>query len=329
MTTAILLDKPYTTAWENMSSSPALDDEVPELGFDNDYNDDNDDWEEAMAVKVGELTTTQDARSVVLIRDHVLELPELYLSVCVLGPPEDTKGFSQLFVRAECTGTDNIEDADLVVFSGGPDVNPAYYGEEPVSSFCGNDERDYADIVKYLECYEQGIPMLGICRGAQFLAVMNDGKLAQDVDNHVGDHPMWAIKDKSMLEHVSSVHHQAVLHTEGMEVLGHSYKSTSRWLNPETHLTKPNAIYAPDIEAYFIRESCCLGIQGHPEYRGYSAFAKWTLEQINNYVILNPDLDWDETTKRRRLRPEFLKERELRYSKKQERPLLTLVKEAK
>jgi gamma-glutamyl-gamma-aminobutyrate hydrolase PuuD len=227
---------------------------------------------------------------VTLVRDHTHEYPDLCLAVYIEGPPHDTVGFPQMFARALCEKANTVEEADLVVFAGGVDVDPQLYGAKPHYTVSWNEERDTADINTYLKCVELGIPMLGICRGAQFLHVMMGGKLYQHVSQHYGDHPMWAVKDKIMIEKVSSVHHQAVIFDSslGMELLATcAARAKERWRDPET-----NDAPGMDVEAFFYRENCIIGIQGHPEYANYPFFTKWSLDQINNYVNNNIDLEW-------------------------------------
>lgn len=242
------------------------------------------------------------------------EYPEMWITVFVQGDSQDKRQFAELFVRSRCRKADTPEEADLVIFSGGPDVDPLYYGEKPHPSVRGDVLRDKSDQELYTFCLEKGIPMLGICRGAQFLHVMNGGKLYQDVDKHFGDHRMWDMRNKQNVEPVSSVHHQMCIENKagGMEVIAHSSgQSRERWLNDldkETNATL-------DVEAFFYRETCCIGIQGHPEYRGYNRFGLWTLKLIEDLVVHNPDLMLTKlngvTGSFYRMKKEFLEERKL------------------
>jgi hypothetical protein len=54
-------------------------------------------------------------------------------------------------------------------------------------------------------------------------------------------------------------------------------------------------------------------VQGHPEYPGYNYFTHWFLKKIEDYVIMNTDLDWvgDGRNARRRMDPDVLKFRKL------------------
>jgi len=228
-------------------------------------------------------------KSMTIVRDtRSADTPELWLEVCIVGDQYEIGNFAEMLVPARCTRVELPEDADVVIFTGGQDVNPALYGQEPHASVQWDEERDAADIDVYTQCIDEGIPMFGVCRGAQFLHVMNGGRLYQDINNHNGDHSMYDLKGRKLIEKVSSVHHQACIANPegGMEVIATSSKADFRWLTP----TQSLAGCRPDVEAYFYRDTCCFGVQGHPEYRGYSEFAKWTMHRMNEFFLENPDL---------------------------------------
>src|SRR5690606_36449796 len=75
---------------------------------------------------------------------------------------------------------------DLICFTGGADVSAELYGEENTYSFC-DPERDEEERIIYDMALAHGIPMVGICRGGQFLNVMNGGKMIQHIEGHSGD----------------------------------------------------------------------------------------------------------------------------------------------
>jgi putative glutamine amidotransferase len=79
---------------------------------------------------------------------------------------------------------DQILDlVDGVQISGGFDVDPAYYGEElhPLTEPI-EPEHDAFEIGLARGALERGMPVLGICRGSQVLAVAAGGRLTQDVE---------------------------------------------------------------------------------------------------------------------------------------------------
>lgn len=224
-----------------------------------------------------------------LLRNNCLEYPELWMEVFIAGDKHEERAFAEMFVQARCSKADDPLKADFVVFTGGADVNPIYYDEERHPLTRIDSRRDEEDLKLYELCLNNGIPMFGVCRGAQFLHVMNGGKLYQDVDNHVGDHAMWDTKANKIIRKVSSVHHQMCIRnpTGGMIVLADSGKATKRWKNPTDTAHGSHM----DVEAFFYRDTCCLGVQGHPEYKGYNEFMKWTLDQINELIVCNPDVE--------------------------------------
>ena len=265
----------------------------------------------SMQSDIGTTTTTPNGspplllgqHKVVLQKDSVREIPELWLSVYLTGSLFEKKQFAEMFSRARCYNAKTPEEADLVVFAGGADVDPALYGEMPHSTTVHDEERDIQDIRLFNICKTLGIPMFGVCRGAQFLAVMNGFKLYQDVDGHNQSHGMFDRKNKRYVNNVSSVHHQMVISGPGMEVIAHSHQSKNRCYND--HMKSIGGHM--DVEAYFIRDMCCLGVQGHPEYRGYGEYTKWCLDLIYDYVELNSYLEL--SGKNRRLKAEYVMER--------------------
>jgi len=258
-----------------------------------------------VAAKTGNL----DKFNVTIMPDTKLEYEQLYLEVYVQADNVyEEANFAEWLVRSGCTRASCPAEADLVIFGGGADVDPGLYGvaEGYHSSVKWDENRDNTDIMTYLECYNAGIPMVGICRGAQFLHVMNGGKLFQDVDNHFGDHSMIDLTTREVIQRVSSTHHQMVVQNieGGMQLLATSNKARKRWLNARECVEGSMA----DVEAFFYRETMCLGIQGHPEYRGYFHFQQWASKQIQELIICNPDMDW--VGGKRRIKPDILQIRE-------------------
>jgi gamma-glutamyl-gamma-aminobutyrate hydrolase PuuD len=71
---------------------------------------------------------------------------------------------------------------DGLLLSGGADFNPLYAGEEPQRLLGGiNAERDLPELLLTRLAYNRQLPMLGICRGIQTLAMALDGRVAQDI----------------------------------------------------------------------------------------------------------------------------------------------------
>ena len=83
-----------------------------------------------------------------------------------------------------------LDHIDALILSGGGDINPLYCGEEPVPQLHGiNSERDLPELLITRLAYNRQMPILGICRGIQTLAVALGGKVCQDISStpaHIG-----------------------------------------------------------------------------------------------------------------------------------------------
>lgn len=95
---------------------------------------------------------------------------------------------------------------DGIVFSGGPDMDPAYFGEEVLAECGGIDiERDRAEAAYFAAARELGLPIFGICRGHQLINVLLGGDLYQDIDAQLPRSPA--------LQHRSHGAGDTLLHT--------------------------------------------------------------------------------------------------------------------
>lgn len=82
---------------------------------------------------------------------------------------------------------DLIARLDGLLIPGGPDIDPATYGDVPREKLGPLfPEIDHFEIACVLEAERIGLPVLGICRGAQILNVAHGGTLYQDLPAEVG-----------------------------------------------------------------------------------------------------------------------------------------------
>lgn len=153
-------------------------------------------------------------------------------------------------------------DFDGFLFAGGVDVDPKYYGEEiKFESVEVSEARDRFEFALYAEVIKTRKPILGICRGVQFLNVAEGGSLFQHIDGHkqkdgiaaipqhvrvLADTPLRSISGADDI-FTNSFHHQAV-------------KEVAPTLRPAA-LTDDGiceSVFMPDRDFY-------LGVQWHPE----------------------------------------------------------------
>jgi gamma-glutamyl-gamma-aminobutyrate hydrolase PuuD len=103
---------------------------------------------------------------------------------------------------------DKVEDADIVLFTGGEDVDPSLYDCEKHSTTHSNIRRDLREKAIF-EKVRPDQACIGICRGSQFLCVMNGGKLVQKVGGHAmfGTHEIRSFTRSANYD-ITSTHHQ-------------------------------------------------------------------------------------------------------------------------
>lgn len=80
-----------------------------------------------------------------------------------------------------------LDHVDGLLLCGGPDIDPATYGEEPHPSVeRAPEERERFDLALAREAMRRQMPVLGICLGAQELNVARGGSLVQDLPTELG-----------------------------------------------------------------------------------------------------------------------------------------------
>jgi len=161
-----------------------------------------------------------------------------------------------------------LDRIDALILSGGGDYNPLYCGEEPEPGLNSiNTERDLPELLITRLAYNRQIPMLGICRGIQTMAMALDGKVIQDIgkdgrikhsqdaDRRTPTHMVELEKDSIIytlynnreLLAVNSFHHQALAEP------GPHFRVTAR--------AKDGVIEAVESTEH----KPIMGVQWHPE----------------------------------------------------------------
>lgn len=179
--------------------------------------------------------------------------------------------------------THNLEEADLVMFTGGTDVDPTLYGE-PRGFHTDNPDknRDAAEALLFHRAVEKGIPIIGICRGSQLCCALSGGKLVQDQADNDYVHQIETFDGKKI--GVTSTHHQAqypfLMPEEDYEILGWTHDQS------EYHLDGRGKELAPpkEVEIAHYPKTKALAIQSHPEY---SSFPKESLKWLKEILEIH------------------------------------------
>jgi len=156
------------------------------------------------------------------------------------------------------------------------------HGDEPI-------ERDLAEWHMMREAIYMKIPIIGICRGAQFLCVMAGGSLYQHVRGHNIRHGITTFDKQQFIAEAS--HHQMMnLDDTNHELLAWASngplsqiyeREVSGRSNPGAHLEagEPEVVYFPEIKG--------LAIQPHPEWHNSDGdtFVNWILKETAKLVL--------------------------------------------
>jgi len=154
---------------------------------------------------------------------------------------------------------------DALVVSGGADVDPARYGEQPHERTMGwREDRDAWEVALLLAAADVGLPVLGVCRGMQLMAVAAGGALDQHTPDVVGHDEHSPGGDAFGRLAVRTAEGSRVRAAEGevVRVDCHHHQSV------RTHPGYEATAWAPDetVEAMeVVGDRFCVGVQWHPE----------------------------------------------------------------
>lgn len=167
---------------------------------------------------------------------------------------------------------DELHTNGMLILWGGEDISPSLYGQAVVGARAPSNpsNRDKMEKALFEKAVELGIPVIGVCRGAQLACALSGGTLFQHIEGgHHGDH-LIETKDGAILE-TSSCHHQALnLAKVDHELLAWD---KDREVRVFTDLDTFKTVIP---EVAILNKTKTLAIQGHPEWMSYnSPFNKW------------------------------------------------------
>jgi gamma-glutamyl-gamma-aminobutyrate hydrolase PuuD len=117
----------------------------------------------------------------------VWNAPAALVPLSYVHSVEQSGGRALLVPPLEDAIEETLDALDGLVFTGGPDLDPALYDAEPhPETRALRPERDRAEIALLTAALQRDLPVLAVCRGSQVLNVALGGDLEQHVPDLVG-----------------------------------------------------------------------------------------------------------------------------------------------
>jgi putative glutamine amidotransferase len=175
-------------------------------------------------------------------------------------------GGRAVLIASDDAGVDVLDHLDGLVLCGGSDLDPSHYGEAPHETVVVRPQRDAAELLLLRAALERDLPILGVCRGLEVMAVVYGGRLHQHLPDTLGSDRHRPAGEPRYGEHevrlepgslsykvlggevsVNSFHHQGIADVGTLRATG--------WC-PADGLVEA----AEDPQRPFV-----LGVQWHPE----------------------------------------------------------------
>ncbi len=188
-----------------------------------------------------------------------------------------------------------LDQIDGLLLSGGGDLNPLYLGEEPSQALHSiNPRRDLPELLLTKLAYDRQIPILGICRGCQVMAVALGGSIYQDIHE--------AMPNCNIIKHSQDLPREYASHSVSISkdsILQHIFQTDTLYVNSFHHQAvheagphmRVSAVSADGVVEGI--ESCenksIIGVQWHPEcfvLRGEKAMLplfQWLTEEATSF----------------------------------------------
>lgn len=199
--------------------------------------------------------------------------------------------FNVLFDRTINILEKGFDNIGALVLWGGMDIASSYYGEKPhqqnQNSSGRPSERDLREwkAMKYAKL--NNIPIIGVCRGAQFMTVFAGGKLIQHCDSHHQNHKIHTEDGRSFdsnschhqMMYPWDIQHNLMAWTQGLST---TYQNEGGLMHECFSHVEPEIVEYPQIRG--------LAIQGHPEWMpAETPFVKYCVELAEKLLVNKPE----------------------------------------
>jgi len=201
--------------------------------------------------------------------DYDGERPRVFLRIGYIDAVRDAGGLPLLLPPNGRAGEidEFLDRVDGLLFSGGDDYAPRRYGATRIHPEVKlvHPRRERFDIALARRAIRRGLPILGICGGAQLLAIAAGGTLRQ----HLAHHPPRGAKHAIEIEpaarlaaiagrtraQVNTFHHQAIRRAgDGLAIVARAGDGV--------------------VEAIEANEGFRIGVQWHPEIDAASRLSR-------------------------------------------------------
>ncbi len=209
---------------------------------------------------------------------------------------EEFYPFRDIFTQSKVVADpEDLPDNGCLLLWGGEDISPSLYGEKPGSRTGASEilsKRDQYEVALVIAAIKKGLPIIGICRGAQLMCALAGGKVIQHVNGHaVGkDHEIYTVDHETYL--TTSLHHQMMYPFDtNHQVIAYANPQLSEVylgeddrpidMPEDLHVDEwfkiePEIVWFPDVK--------CLAIQGHPEFMGFNKpFVQYCRNLVEEY----------------------------------------------
>lgn len=167
---------------------------------------------------------------------------------------------------------EQVEAVDGVYLTGGSDINPSTYDEEPHLKLEKVEHgRDEYEIKVIKEAFKRDVPILGVCRGSQLLNSLTDGHMYQDLESqyegddliqHRQNSPRDYLQHSVLIDEGSLMH--KIVGTTKIRVNSHHHQANKDVDDKDFVISGR----APDGVIEVIEgkgDAFVLGLQFHPE----------------------------------------------------------------
>lgn len=152
-----------------------------------------------------------------------------------------------------------IKPYDMIVFSGGEDIDPSLYGERREFADSPNSTRDAIERLLAQVSLHLDKKIFAICRGHQLMNTVEGGSLWQDITlstgapgGHPGSHPLEWVAPHPIIDAIKNLKFVNSMHHQGIRNWGNNVKIIAKYKNL--------------AEVTVMHQNKILTVQWHPEF---------------------------------------------------------------